>query len=141
MDLSKLPVDGGVRQRGDQVTRLETFVDAAFAFAVTEPGKEAPGDRACKRPLPHIRETGMQGPGPDKVDTAAYKARITGRTNNNRAHHGACKAVRTVRVQKDNGNAEERGVEGEPQEGGEDLETGRIEGAEEAAQKRKALAG
>ena len=35
MDLSKLPVDGGVRQRGDQVTRLETFVDAAFAFAVT----------------------------------------------------------------------------------------------------------
>lgn len=35
MDLSKLPVDGGVRQRGEQVTRLETFVDAAFAFAVT----------------------------------------------------------------------------------------------------------
>ncbi len=35
MDLSHLPVEGGVRQRGDQVTRLETFVDAAFAFAVT----------------------------------------------------------------------------------------------------------
>lgn len=35
MDLSHLPVDGGVRQRGVQVTRLETFVDAAFAFAVT----------------------------------------------------------------------------------------------------------
>lgn len=35
MDLSKLSVDGGVRQRGEQVTRLETFVDAAFAFAVT----------------------------------------------------------------------------------------------------------
>ena len=35
MDLSKLPVDGGVRQRGEQVTRLETFVDAAFAFAMT----------------------------------------------------------------------------------------------------------
>ena len=35
MDLSKLPVEGGVRQRGEQVTRLETFVDAAFAFAVT----------------------------------------------------------------------------------------------------------
>ena len=35
MDLSGLPVDGGVRQRGVQVTRLETFVDAAFAFAVT----------------------------------------------------------------------------------------------------------
>jgi len=35
MDLSKLPVEGGVRLRGVQVTRLETFVDAAFAFAVT----------------------------------------------------------------------------------------------------------
>ena len=35
MDLSKLPVEGGVRLRGEQVTRLETFVDAAFAFAVT----------------------------------------------------------------------------------------------------------
>ena len=35
MDLSELPVEGGVRQRGVQVTRLETFVDAAFAFAVT----------------------------------------------------------------------------------------------------------
>lgn len=35
MDLSKLSVEGGVRQRGEQVTRLETFVDAAFAFAMT----------------------------------------------------------------------------------------------------------
>jgi len=35
MNLSELPVEGGVRQRGLQVTRLETFVDAAFAFAVT----------------------------------------------------------------------------------------------------------
>lgn len=35
MDLSDLPIEGGVRQRGEQVTRLETFVDAAFAFAVT----------------------------------------------------------------------------------------------------------
>ena len=35
MDLSKLPVAGGVRLRGEQVTRLETFVDAAFAFAMT----------------------------------------------------------------------------------------------------------
>ena len=35
MDLSELPVNGGVRQRGEQVTRLETFVDAAFAFAMT----------------------------------------------------------------------------------------------------------
>jgi hypothetical protein len=34
MDLSKLPVEGGVRQCGEQVTRLETSVDAAFAFAV-----------------------------------------------------------------------------------------------------------
>jgi uncharacterized membrane protein len=35
MDLSTLPVEGSVRQRGEQVTRLETFVDAAFAFAMT----------------------------------------------------------------------------------------------------------
>lgn len=35
MDLSGLVVEGGVRLRGQQVTRLETFVDAAFAFAVT----------------------------------------------------------------------------------------------------------
>ncbi|MEM7077035.1 MAG: TMEM175 family protein [Pseudomonadota bacterium] len=33
--LAQLPVDGGVRMRGEQMTRLETFTDAAFAFAVT----------------------------------------------------------------------------------------------------------
>lgn len=35
MTLSELPVEKGFRLRGEQVTRLETFVDAAFAFAVT----------------------------------------------------------------------------------------------------------
>ncbi len=35
MDLSHLPVRRGFRMRGQQATRLETFVDAAFAFAVT----------------------------------------------------------------------------------------------------------
>jgi hypothetical protein len=35
MDLSTLPVDGPFRLRGEQVTRLETFVDAAFAFSMT----------------------------------------------------------------------------------------------------------
>jgi uncharacterized membrane protein len=35
MDLSQLPMESGFRLRGEQVTRLETFVDAAFAFAVT----------------------------------------------------------------------------------------------------------
>lgn len=33
MDLTQLPVEDGFRMRGQQVTRLETFVDAAFAFA------------------------------------------------------------------------------------------------------------
>jgi len=33
--LAELPVKGGVRQRGVDMTRLETFCDAAFAFAVT----------------------------------------------------------------------------------------------------------
>lgn len=35
MNLEDLRVEGGVRIRGEAVTRLETFVDAAFAFAVT----------------------------------------------------------------------------------------------------------
>lgn len=35
MDLSQLPVEHGFRLRGQQVTRLETFVDAAFAFSLT----------------------------------------------------------------------------------------------------------
>ncbi len=35
MDISQLPVQQGFRLRGEAVTRLETFVDAAFAFAVT----------------------------------------------------------------------------------------------------------
>lgn len=35
MDLSGLQVQQGFRMRGEAVTRLETFVDAAFAFAVT----------------------------------------------------------------------------------------------------------
>lgn len=33
--LASLPVHEGVRQRGIAITRLETFCDAAFAFAVT----------------------------------------------------------------------------------------------------------
>ena len=35
MELSKLPAEQGFRHRGEQVTRLETFVDAAFAFSLT----------------------------------------------------------------------------------------------------------
>jgi uncharacterized membrane protein len=35
MELEALPVKDGFRLRGEAVTRLETFVDAAFAFAVT----------------------------------------------------------------------------------------------------------
>jgi uncharacterized membrane protein len=35
MELESLPVKDGFRLRGEAVTRLETFVDAAFAFAVT----------------------------------------------------------------------------------------------------------
>lgn len=35
MDLSHLPIEQGFRLRGQQVTRLETFVDAAFAFSLT----------------------------------------------------------------------------------------------------------
>ena len=35
MNLDALRVEGGFRVRGEAVTRLETFVDAAFAFAVT----------------------------------------------------------------------------------------------------------
>ena len=34
-DLSRLPVKDGFRLRGESISRLETFVDAAFAFAVT----------------------------------------------------------------------------------------------------------
>lgn len=34
-DLDALPVRDGVRQRGTEMTRLETFTDAAFAFSVT----------------------------------------------------------------------------------------------------------
>jgi hypothetical protein len=34
-DLSALPVKDGFRLRGESISRLETFVDAAFAFAVT----------------------------------------------------------------------------------------------------------
>ncbi len=33
--LAELPTENGFRQRGMQMTRLETFTDAAFAFAVT----------------------------------------------------------------------------------------------------------
>jgi uncharacterized membrane protein len=35
MDLARLPRENGFRLRGQSVTRLETFVDAAFAFALT----------------------------------------------------------------------------------------------------------
>jgi hypothetical protein len=35
MELSNLSVEDGFRLRGEQVSRLETFVDAAFAFSMT----------------------------------------------------------------------------------------------------------
>jgi uncharacterized membrane protein len=35
IDLDSLPVKNGFRLRGSQMSRLETFADAAFAFAVT----------------------------------------------------------------------------------------------------------
>lgn len=35
MDLSSLSTDNGFRLRGQEVSRLETFVDAAFAFSMT----------------------------------------------------------------------------------------------------------
>ena len=38
MDLSKLPVDGGVRQRGEQVTRLEIF--GSIARGEAGPGSD-----------------------------------------------------------------------------------------------------
>jgi len=34
-DLDALPRLGGFRLRGMEITRLETFIDAAFAFAIT----------------------------------------------------------------------------------------------------------
>ena len=34
-DLDALPRLGGFRLRGMEMTRLETFIDAAFAFAIT----------------------------------------------------------------------------------------------------------
>lgn len=34
-DLKQLPIKDGFRLRGKEITRLETFTDAAFAFAVT----------------------------------------------------------------------------------------------------------
>ena len=34
-DLDRMPVRDGFRQRGENMTRLETFTDAAFAFSVT----------------------------------------------------------------------------------------------------------
>ena len=35
MDMSPLPAEPGFRRRGKDVTRLETFVDAAFAFSLS----------------------------------------------------------------------------------------------------------
>jgi uncharacterized membrane protein len=49
MDLAQLPRENGFRLRGQSVTRLETFVDAAFAFALTLlviAGDELPGSFA-----------------------------------------------------------------------------------------------
>lgn len=34
-DINSLPLKDGFRLRGTEMTRLETFLDAAFAFATT----------------------------------------------------------------------------------------------------------
>jgi hypothetical protein len=46
-DLDALPRRGGFRLRGLEMTRLESFVDATFAFAVSLPviaGQQVPDD-------------------------------------------------------------------------------------------------
>jgi hypothetical protein len=56
-DLDALPRRGGFRLRGLEMTRLESFLDATFAFAVSLPviaGQQVPDDldTICAPSLP-----------------------------------------------------------------------------------------
>lgn len=82
----------------------------------------------------------MQGPGTGTINPAAQTHHIAGRTPGNGTDRGFGKGIWTIRIQKDNGNAAQRGMESEPQEGGENLETGRIESTAETTQEGQALA-
>lgn len=65
-DLSDLPTKGVFRMRGLEMTRLETFTDAAFAFALTllvislEPPTSTAELTAALREVPAFLASGMQ---------------------------------------------------------------------------------
>jgi len=73
----------------------------------------------------------MQGAGTGQVNPAKYTFRIAGRATDNETDHRTGKGIWTVRIPDDYRASEQRRMEGEPQEGGEDLEAGRIESSKE----------
>jgi len=81
----------------------------------------------------------MQGLRTGKINPAAYASGTRGRAKDDGTDRGTGKRVRTIRIQTDNGHAEERRIQDKPQEGGENMEAGRIENTHEAAQEGKAL--
>ena len=75
----------GFLERGEQVTRLEAFVDAAFAFAVTQ---AKPNSRLTVQAMAALSEHGVVAPSivHDRVDYAA--SMIDGRTVSETAPKG-----------------------------------------------------
>ena len=82
----------------------------------------------------------MQGVGAGSIDSASGQGCFRGRGAFGGSNHFPGYPVWSVWVSKDNGSASSRGVAGEPQAGGEDLEAGGVKGTPEAAQEGEVMA-
>ena len=87
-----------------------------------------------------LTTAGMQGAGAGSIDPAAGGKCFRGTREVGGSNDRLGNSLWSVWVSEDYGSAEGRGVAGESQEGGADLESGRIEGVEETTKTWKIMA-
>jgi hypothetical protein len=106
----------------------------------SEPVTEAEGiDLGLRKPS-DLPTAGMQGAEPSPIDTAPGERCFRGRRKVGESNDYLGHSVWPVWVSEDYGSAEGRGVAGESQAGGEDLEAGRVKGTSEATQEGEVMA-
>src|SRR5512139_1543991 len=106
----------------------------------SEPVTETEGGDVGLRKPSDLPTTGMQGVRAGSIDTAPGERCFRGRRKVGESNDYLGHSVWPVWVSEDYGSAEGRGVAGEPQAGGEDLEGGGIRGASEATQEGEVMA-
>ena len=98
----------------------------------SEPVTEAEGGEVGLRKPSDLPTAGMQGVRAGSIDSAADGKGFRRRREVDGSNHRLGQSLWSVWVSEDYGSAEGRGVAGEPQASGEDLEAGGVKSAAEA---------